>query len=273
MTNDDITARLETITPTMAKTMLGSNTNNRHISTRNVDLFAREILNGEWCINGEAIKFGKDGRLLDGQHRLLAIVKAGKPVTTLVIHGLEDETQQTMDSGKSRTLGDVLALRGEGANAQLASVARAVYLADNLGLEAAMQNNIAPTRGEIIQFIDRTPQLRDIMSASHRFRTQSNNMLTVSVFAALWWTLAHVDTDDANRFFDKLASGANLNPGDPILTLRTTLLSTSHRQGRSTRAERVRQSALTVKAWNKWRTGATAKQLKFSTDETFPQPC
>lgn len=115
---------METITPEIAKTMLGENVNNRCISRDNVNLFAREIRNGEWRFNGEAIKFGKDGRLLDGQHRLLAVIAADKPLTTLVIRGLEDETQQTMDSGKTRTLGDVLTLRGEKNSTQLASLAR-----------------------------------------------------------------------------------------------------------------------------------------------------
>lgn len=152
-----ITAKVETITPEIAKTMLGENVNNRRISRDNVNLFAREIRNGEWRFNGEAIKFGKDGRLLDGQHRLLAVIAADKPLTTLVIRGLEDETQQTMDSGKTRTLGDVLTLRGEKNSTQLASLARAVYLADQLGMEAAAQNDLKPTRGEIISFIDQTP--------------------------------------------------------------------------------------------------------------------
>ena len=157
-----ITAKVETITPEIAKTMLGENVNNRRISRDNVNLFAREIRNGEWRFNGEAIKFGKDGRLLDGQHRLLAVIAADKPLTTLVIRGLEDETQQTMDSGKTRTLGDVLTLRGEKNSTQLASLARAVYLADQLGMEAAAQNDLKPTRGEIISFIDQTPQLADV---------------------------------------------------------------------------------------------------------------
>lgn len=168
-----ITAKVETITPEIAKTMLGENVNNRRISRDNVNLFAREIRNGEWRFNGEAIKFGKDGRLLDGQHRLLAVIAADKPLTTLVIRGLEDETQQTMDSGKTRTLGDVLTLRGEKNSTQLASLARAVYLADQLGMEAAAQNDLKPTRGEIISFIDQTPQLADVLAASRAFRSQS----------------------------------------------------------------------------------------------------
>lgn len=212
-----ITAKVETITPEIAKTMLGENVNNRRISRDNVNLFAREIRNGEWRFNGEAIKFGKDGRLLDGQHRLLAVIAADKPLTTLVIRGLEDETQQTMDSGKTRTLGDVLA-------------------------------------------------------ASRAFRSQSGDMLTSSMFASLWWTFAHIDTDAADRFFMSLASGANLQADDPILILRNTLMAQPHKAGRSTRDNRVRIAALTIKAWNKWRKGKPLRQLKFSAGESFPTP-
>lgn len=267
-----ITAKVETITPEIAKTMLGENVNNRRISRDNVNLFAREIRNGEWRFNGEAIKFGKDGRLLDGQHRLLAVIAADKPLTTLVIRGLEDETQQTMDSGKTRTLGDVLTLRGEKNSTQLASLARAVYLADQLGMEAAAQNDLKPTRGEIISFIDQTPQLADVLAASRAFRSQSGDMLTSSMFASLWWTFAHIDTDAANRFFTSLASGANLQADDPILILRNTLMAQPHKADRSTRDNRVRIAALTIKAWNKWRKGKPLRQLKFSAGESFPTP-
>lgn len=258
---EKITAKVETITPEIAKTMLGENVNNRRISRDNVNLFAREIRNGEWRFNGEAIKFGKDGRLLDGE-----------PLTTLVIRGLEDETQQTMDSGKTRTLGDVLTLRGEKNSTQLASLARAVYLADQLGMEAAAQNDLKPTRGEIISFIDQTPQLADVLAASRAFRSQSGDMLTSSMFASLWWTFAHIDTDAANRFFMSLTSGANLQADDPILILRNTLMAQPHKAGRSTRDNRVRIAALTIKAWNKWRKGKPLRQLKFSAGESFPTP-
>lgn len=65
-----------------------------------------------WKMNGEAIKFSNTGRLLDGQHRLLACVESGCSVRTLVIRGLPEDTQETMDAGKSRTMANVLELKG-----------------------------------------------------------------------------------------------------------------------------------------------------------------
>lgn len=166
----------------------------------------------------------------------------------------------------------MLTLRGEKNSTQLASLARAVYLADQLGMEAAAQNDLKPTRGEIISFIDQTPQLADVLAASRAFRSQSGDMLTSSMFASLWWTFAHIDTDAADRFFMSLASGANLQADDPILILRNTLMAQPHKAGRSTRDNRVRIAALTIKAWNKWRKGKPLRQLKFSAGESFPTP-
>jgi hypothetical protein len=111
-----------------------------------------------------------------------------------------------------------------------------------------------------------------VLAASRAFRSQSGDMLTSSMFASLWWTFAHIDTDAADRFFMSLASGANLQADDPILILRNTLMAQPHKAGRSTRDNRVRIAALTIKAWNKWRKGKPLRQLKFSAGESFPTP-
>jgi hypothetical protein len=147
-----------------------------------------------------------------------------------------------------------------------------VVTGQSTDMEAAAQNDLKPTRGEIISFIDQTPQLADVLAASRAFRSQSGDMLTSSMFASLWWTFAHIDTDAADRFFMSLASGANLQADDPILILRNTLMAQPHKAGRSTRDNRVRIAALTIKAWNKWRKGKPLRQLKFSAGESFPTP-
>lgn len=270
----EIQAAMETITPETAKKMLSNNDNNRKISHHMVDLYAREMQNGEWSANGEAIKFSESGRLLDGQHRLMAVISSGIPLYTLVIRGLKDETQQTMDSGKKRSVGDALNLQGERNSNQLAAIARIVYVTDQLGLEAAMRNQIPPTPGEIIDFVHKTPQLQDLLSAARVFQRDSGGMMTISMFAALWWAFAHLDTSAANSFFSSLATGAELSADSPILLLRNQLQSARlHGQNRSMRNGRIQVAALTIKAWNSWRRGKSIKMLKFSVNETFPEPC
>lgn len=67
-----------------------------------------------------------------------------------------------------------------------------------------------------------------------------------------------------------LASGANLDEGSPILVLRNTLFDINKRGAHSDRPTRRRIVGITIKAWNKWREGATVKLLKFSPNEQFP---
>ena len=73
-------ARIELITPKIAEQYLAKNSNNySRLYKATVDQYAYEMLNGEWIFNGEAIKFNKSGKLVDGQHRLSAIVKSDVP--------------------------------------------------------------------------------------------------------------------------------------------------------------------------------------------------
>ena len=68
-------AKIVDITPEMAREYLEKNSHNRRLSERSVRNLATAIKNGEWQVNGEAIKVDKEGNLLDGQHRLSAIEK------------------------------------------------------------------------------------------------------------------------------------------------------------------------------------------------------
>lgn len=267
---DSITGRVETITPDVAKEMLGVNTNNRSVSRTQVELFARTMAQKAWKMNGEAIKFSNTGRLLDGQHRLLACVESGVPFRTLVIRGLPEDTQETMDAGKGRTMANVLELKGRNNAKQLSTVARSIYLSEQLGVEAACVNNMSPTRNELLTFIESTPQLEDTLRQASTFYTKSNHLMSISMAALLYWTFNEIDGEACERFFDMLASGANLDEGSPILVLRNTLFDINKRGAHSDRPTRRRIVGITIKAWNKWREGVTVKLLKFSPNEQFP---
>jgi hypothetical protein len=86
-----IVCRVEEITPEIANRYIARNTGlQRKISRRALESYVSELNAGGWQLNGEAIVFGKSGLLLNGQHRLVAIMKSGKPMTTLVVYGIDD---------------------------------------------------------------------------------------------------------------------------------------------------------------------------------------
>lgn len=98
--------------------MLSFNTKNRSICRSEVQKHAREMREGRWMLNGQTVKFTGDsllalGRLLDGQHRLMAIVMSGVAVPMLVAYGVPEESYGTIDFGRRRTAGDILCANGE----------------------------------------------------------------------------------------------------------------------------------------------------------------
>ena len=102
----------ETITPEIAQEYLKHNTENyRGLHRDRIIGYAADMMNGKWQFNGEAIKFDVNGKLIDGQHRLHAIVRANVPVEMLVIRGIE-EGVNLYDIGSLRSLGQIAKARG-----------------------------------------------------------------------------------------------------------------------------------------------------------------
>lgn len=96
------------ITPKRAKMLLELNTNNRQVSQYYVDKYTKEISEGRWHRDTDAISISEDGVLTNGQHRLLAVVKANKPITVLFAVGVDNHSE--MDRGKQRSIADNVGL-------------------------------------------------------------------------------------------------------------------------------------------------------------------
>lgn len=112
-------SRLETVTltPDMAMQLLEHNGLNRPLNGNHVERISRQIKNGKWRFNGDTIKIAQpvDGRedVLDGQHRLWAVIESKQAVETVIIYGIERDAFATIDTlRKPRSGADVLALNG-----------------------------------------------------------------------------------------------------------------------------------------------------------------
>jgi hypothetical protein len=128
--------QLKEITPEWAADILSRrNPNNRNLSTEFVSKLARDIKMGAFLVTHQGIAFDEKGDLLDGQHRLAAIVQAGIAVKMLVtsdlpigfrLNGVALKTFEVIDAGKPRSVGQMLAIKGcKNAN-KTAAVVRAM---------------------------------------------------------------------------------------------------------------------------------------------------
>lgn len=266
--------RLVEVTPSLARDWLGFNSHNRNIRQRVVLAYAADMAAGDWRWNGESIKFAADGTLLDGQHRLAAVVESGSTVPMLVVRGLKDDAQETVDGGAKRRFGDVLKLRGESAPLTLASILRQVVLWDSG--ERFTSTRYSPTNAQMLQALDKYPWTRDIAQPAENCSRRC--ALPASIVGFGWWLFSEAGADDQTSrdvefFFSRLADGQALIKGDPVYELRRAA-----ENSRTVRGQRsVRYlTAIMIKAWNAYRDGNKVGVLTFrpggEKPERFPQP-
>lgn len=99
------------VTPEQAQAWLNKPAKNRKISQRRVGLYAAMMKRGDWMLTNQGIAIDEYGMLIDGQHRLSAIVEAGVPVELLVIRAAPNKAQLVIDQGLKRTAHDQIGLR------------------------------------------------------------------------------------------------------------------------------------------------------------------
>lgn len=253
---------VELITRNRAEQMLASSPGNRR-ATR-VDVYAKQMAEGEWALVPDHIGIDEDGRLLNGHNRLEAVIKSGKDVLMQVDYNIKRSDTAKIDVGKSRTAGEMLVfLFGLGNYNNVAAMTRllvAYYLKSGNGFSAYDTRLI--TNQNIIDFV--SENLEEIASLDYRRRMPFS---PGAVYAANF-ILRRVDRAASQDFFDQLQKCINPYDGYPIRTLEKNLSNMAYRSDTS----RIVALAKTIKAWNFWRQGKTCKTLKWLDTEPFPRP-
>jgi hypothetical protein len=106
-----------TITPAKALEWLeNANIRNRPVCQSHVNKLARDLKSGQWRPTHEGIAFDVHGVLLDGQHRLWAIVESRTPLQTLVFYNVPRDSIMVINGGRIRTVVDRLKLANRDGN-------------------------------------------------------------------------------------------------------------------------------------------------------------
>jgi hypothetical protein len=117
-----------TITPEYANELLRMNINNRNVRQTKVDALAASMKKGEWELSNDAITVSEGNILLNGQHRLMAVVQSGVPCEFILLTGVSDSSFDIMDTPTLRRVSDVLQRKG-GSNTVRAEATISKYLA------------------------------------------------------------------------------------------------------------------------------------------------
>lgn len=106
----DVAAAVESIDRDTAKALLAQTRGNRPLRRQHIEWLATLMRTGQWRLTHQGVALSVTGRLLDGHHRLEAVVLSGITVPMLVIRGLPDETWEAIDCGVTRAVHDRIAL-------------------------------------------------------------------------------------------------------------------------------------------------------------------
>jgi len=101
------------VTPDMASRWLEGNTHNRRINQAHVNRLCAEMKSGRWRLTHQGLAFSASGTLLDGQHRLWAIVLSNTAVKMRVFFNEPAGNEGAIDGGLSRSDADRLTLTGK----------------------------------------------------------------------------------------------------------------------------------------------------------------
>lgn len=196
---------IETVTPKLASAWLKLNRQNRPLARGTVRNYADEIRAGHWMLNGEAIKFDWNGHLVDGQHRLGAIVMAEMPIATLVIRGLDPEAFKTIDTGKVRSSADVLALRGIKYAGELATAYRLLYRYMGLGRSKSRISNT-----ELLALVEARPDMVDV-GYECMVKPLDASLIAPANRIFFYYLAKEIDGELAHSFLASVAGRQNTN--------------------------------------------------------------
>lgn len=257
---------VEPITPEEAEELLQANTHNRPLRAPRVDQLAEAMRRGEWIVNGETIKIAEDGTLIDGQHRLQAVVDSGVTIETLVIRGLPLEVQDTVDTGRRRRLADILSIEGY-SDSHALGAALSMLHRFRTGKRVDYSHANAPSSQQALDLLEEEPQIMESVQIARRVTKAVGG--PIGVFSALHLLFKEVDAGSTEEFYARLADGTRLEPDDPLLHLRNQLI--KPRKDRNYVQSPHHIAGLTIKAFNQRREGRRVELLFFRKGEKFPE--
>lgn len=226
------TTAIETISPARAtrwlKRHIDTGFGNRTLNRQTIDALKRSAVRGEWrSDNGENIKLGPNGEILDGQHRLVMITETGLTLKMGVTRNVPIDAMPTVGIPKTRSVADMLTIGGVRTDLHLLSAAALLMTAyANRGSNSIMgvTRGKNTTKPEVFDRASADDNLAECVALTRRhFKPAVFPNLSAIAFC---WRIGRglASRGHVDAFFESLAKGADLGSRDPRLALRNKLI-------------------------------------------------
>ena len=206
------------LTPAAAKILLERNIHNRKISETVVQKYAAEIKAGEWRLTPGGIGFDDHGILVDGQHRLQAIIRANRSAPMLITLGLPTAGQEKVDRHRRRTLFDALYLAGFANKRQEVEIA--TCLTRRL---MRSESGVVPSDSLVKQTLECHLEHIRAVIALMKGDNKSRRGLSQASFLAAAVLYHEIDAGKCAEFLEGVRTGTMLTQDHPAMRLRKLL--------------------------------------------------
>ncbi len=206
--------------------LLDRNTSNRKIREHYVNRYQRMMAEGRWELNGKTIKIDNKGVLRDGQHRILAAIRARVAFSSFIVEGLDPSIFVDLDQHGRVMLKEVLQREGfsnaQGLAAGLGALDFFPQIREGLtdGNEGGVRSLRQMSFDEQRRFLlEKHPGL---LRSAERFGGRDHKyVFSQGLIVAMHYLLAQEDQEQADAFFEALrARGGEIHPEHPAIVLK-----------------------------------------------------
>lgn len=244
------------ITPENASRILSDkNTKNRRISPTKVAEYTSAMKRDEWAFNGDSIRLSSDGTLLDGQHRLTALVKAGMSQHFIVVENMMKGVGVTIDIGKNRSGGDVLSIDSGVSTGKAAAITGAIRLFYKHEI-GRMLTNAGYGKLTNTQIVEQYEKHKKLIGICQEWMDENikgqGAILPRSEMLAILMIFANIDNNACFSFAKMVFCGLGMDESCPQSLLRDYLLDCRSKVRKSDLFTRLHTI---IKIWNSIRSG------------------
>lgn len=275
---------VEKITPERAARMLSldkrmrelAENRNRPISRNWVNIYSYEMTEDRWVLNGASISITPEGIVIDGQHRLNAVVATGVTIWAYVYRNAKLTDPDSIGHLNPRRLSDAL---GSGENwisnpTDAAAVVNAyVTILDEQ--DGRPRRRIKPSHIEGKAMWHNTPDLFESMTFCAQSGYKKFHIYKPAKMVACHVMFARAGGREmADDFIEKLISGSGIKIGDPVYALReklikldreTMYLKLKYRTGATLD---ILDYNYMIYTWNKMREGSRVDYIRLGNDKS-----
>lgn len=265
-----------TITKEQAQFWLTKNTNNRNLRKGKLDSYVKQMNNGQWLESADPIRFvGNYERLIDGQHRLTAFIQSNlTSLNVLVVTNLQSDVFKVLDTGGTRSAGDILKIEGYASGGKMAAAIKAIINLEKNLVAFATNGAIMSKSGkesisnqDISNFVANNPDMPEIVRLAEVWYDKFKG-LGPSEYAAFYYHFKKKDAQAAYNFFEQLSSGLNLTATSPIYVCRKKF--EQDKMSGVRLVGKMRQHII-IYCWNAVRQGKEIKNLVIKYDSDLPK--